>query len=86
MSKKVKDSEIKIIIKHNDNHTISESDMSIQANVPDAVFAAISLLEWAVHKNREQIDSPVGLSAHIAEGFNALAKLVCGDDDEKDQD
>ena len=86
MSKKIKDSEIKIIIKHNDNHTISESDVSIQANVADAVFAAISLLEWAVHKNCEQIDSPVGLSTHIAKGFNALAKLVCGDDDEEDQD
>lgn len=86
MSEKVKDSEIKIIIKHNDNHTISESDVSIKANVADAVFAAISLLEWAMNENRETSDSPVGVSTHIAEGFNALAKLVCGDDDEKDQD
>ena len=86
MSEKIKDSEIKIIIKHNDNHTISKSDVSIQANVEDAVFAAISLLEWAVHKNCEISDSPVGLSTHIAVGFNALAKLVCGDDDEEDQD
>ena len=86
MSKKVKDSEIKIIIKHNDNHIISESDMSINANVADAVFAAISLLEWAVNKNSELSDSPVGLSTHIANCFNALANLVCGDDDEKDQD
>lgn len=86
MSEKIKDSEIKIIIKHNDNHTISESDMRIQATVPDAVFAAMSLLKWAVHKNREQIDSPVGLSTHIAEGFNALVKSICGDDDEEDQD
>jgi len=86
MSEKIKDSEIKIIIKHNDNHTISESDVSIKANVADAVFAGISLLEWAVHKNRETCETPVGISTHIAEGFNALAKLVCGDDDEEDQD
>lgn len=86
MSEKVKDSEIKIIIKHNDNHAITESDVSIKANVADAVFAAVSLLEWAVNKNRETSDSPVGVSTHIAEGFNALAKLVCGDDDEEDQD
>ena len=59
MSKKIKDSEIKIIIKHNDNHAISKSDVSIQANVADAVFAAISLLEWAVHKNREQVIAPL---------------------------
>ena len=86
MSEKIKDSEIKIVIKHNDSYVITDSEVSIKANVADAVFAAISLLEWAVHKNCETSDSPVGLSTHIAEGFNALAKLVCGDDDEEDQD
>lgn len=86
MSKKVKDSEIKIIIKHSDNRAITESDVSIQANIADAVFAAISLLEWAVHKNHISSDTPVNLSTHIAKGFNALAELVYGDDDEEDQD
>lgn len=86
MSEKVKDSEIKIIIKHNDNHTISDSDMRINASVTDAVFAAMALLEWAVHTNHKISNSPIGLSTHVADSFNALAKLVCGDDDEKDQD
>lgn len=76
MSKKVRDSEIKIVIRHNDNYTISDSDVSIKANVADAVFAAISLLEWAVNKNGELTDSPVGLSTHIAKAFNALAKSL----------
>ena len=86
MSEKIKDSEIKIVIKHNDSYVITDSEVSIRATVPDAVFAAMSLLEWAVHKNREQIDSPFGLSTHIAKAFNALAKPICGDDDEEDQD
>lgn len=86
MSEKIKDSEIKIVIKHNNNYTVSDSELSIKANVADAIFAAISLLEWAVNKENKLTGSPVGLSTHMVEAFNALAKSLYGEKYEKDQD